>query len=413
MIHYGIPLDSEIILPSHGIAEAASREAAERELAYIKALNAPQWKAPPQPEVRSPTLPDNLQEQLARVDEAITKRGLVIDRDKFVALGKERFARLLEADHEARAERIVGTRIDLTSWPSVLFALGMAGALQSATPRRKTWQEYAGVGQDREQAAQIQSFDDIWKLTTEPRAVPAIYKFRDLLEDLLFGRSLLEHLGKDSRVRSPFFTGGSGRRVECLRSWLSVLRPPIVSIEVKNPLWSVLAWLSGETQPPVDPASLAQELSGLRAPGQRDVTLAEALLDGVLLNLGDWELWDFVGRRTRTALDHSLLMTWRKELARRWPKIMAFHADLAACFYKPEGDHLRLDSKRHRLFINQVVSDALASVSALITCAVAEDRPVARFHNWTLTERLPKDSDKINAALLKAFPGVRFQLDVK
>jgi hypothetical protein len=413
---YGVPLGAKVVLPEtgHQFSDALAREASERDMAMMKSMNPPAWKPPTEPEVRKPVLPDDFKERLATVDKAIVERGVAIDRTKLVTLGKERFARLLEADHEARAERLIGTRIDLTRWFSMQFALGNIGALESPlVPRLKTAEIYAGAGQDREAAAQILGFDDLWKVTQEPRAVRGVYRFRDQLETLLFGRGLLAHLGKDDRARSPFFVRGNGRRVGCFASWVSVLRPPVASVTVKNPVWSVLQWLSGEKRSPVDSVSLAQEFSGMRAPGQREIQLAEAVWDGFLLNLDSWALWDYVGRRTRLAPDHAQLLTWRKELWKRFPALARFHQDVAAHFYKHVGDHRQFEAQRYRLFIDQVVNDALATISALIAIATADCKPVARFESWILCEQPPKAIAEIHAALAKAFPGSRFQLDIQ
>ena len=411
---YGVPLGAQVTLPDPDgkIAAALSREAAERDLAMIRAMNAPAWQ-PTEPEVRAPIFPDNWQELVAQLDQDIVERGVGVDRKKLVALGQERFARLLEADGEARNERVIGTKTDLTSWPSVQFAFATASALATGVPRRKTSEAYAGVGDEREQAAQILGFGDLWKAIQEPRAVRAIYKFRDTLEDLVFGRSLLERLNKNGRARSSFFAGGSGQRVDLFRSWLSVLQPPLVSIEVVNPLWSLFQWAAQDKAPPVDSLSLAQEFSGLRAPSLRELKLAQAVLNGVLLNLDDWTLWDYCGRCIRASVDHALLMSWRRELVKRYPVVTAFHRHVASCFYRREGDHLRFQPRRYRLFIDRMVSDSLAAVSALVAVAVADCKPVARFQTWVFTEQPPTAIAEIYAALARAFPGARFQLDIK
>ena len=103
-------------------------------------------------------------------------------------------------------------------------------------------------------------------------------------------------------------------------------------------------------------------------------------------------------------------MNWRKELSKRYKKITDFHAEVSAHFYKYVGDHREFESRRHRLFLDQVVNENLNIISALISIAVADARPVARFQNWILCEQLPKN--RIRETLLKAFPGAVFQIEL-
>jgi hypothetical protein len=74
----------------------------------------------PSLELREPCLPDDHAQGVAILDQKIYERGVAVDRDQVLKLGRERFAQLLAADRAARTERIVGTRCDLTSFASVI-----------------------------------------------------------------------------------------------------------------------------------------------------------------------------------------------------------------------------------------------------------------------------------------------------
>jgi hypothetical protein len=295
----------------------------------------------------------------------------------------------------------------------VKFAFANVGLFAaSQVPKRRNAEVLSGQGADREAAAQISSFDDLWKITSEPVVVRDVFRFRDEFESLIFGRSLLEQTERDGRVRSRFFAGGSGRRVDLFSSWLSVLRQPLASVTVQNPLWSIFAWLANEKQSPADLIALAQEFSSMRAPTQREIRFAAAVFDGFLLGFDSWELWNYVGRRTRIAPDHAQLLSLRRELSKRFRAIESFHKQISANFYKHIGDHREFDSRRHRLFLDQIVSDCLNTVSALFALALADARPVVRFQNLIFTELSPKGRAQIHATLAAAFPHATFQIEV-
>jgi hypothetical protein len=143
---------------------------------------------------------------------------------------------------------------------------------------------------------------------------------------------------------------------------------------------------------------------------KRAIRFAAAVFDGFLLGFDSWELWNYVGPRTRVAADHAQLEQWRNTLSKRFRAIESFHAELAACFYKHVGDHRQFDSRRHRLFVDQIVSDCSNTVSALVALALAGARPVARFQNKVFTEQLPKSRANIHAALAAAFPDCAFEV---
>jgi hypothetical protein len=416
--HYGVPFGTEVSLPQHSteVSEAISREAGERDLAMLRAMNPPTFEASTKPSIREPELPADFASNAARLDREIVDRGIAVDREKLLALGKERFARLLEADRLARDEqRVFGTRTDFTRFESVQFAL--AGAFAAAIPRRRHAEILSGHGADREAAAQISSFNDLWKLASEPRAVRAVHQFRDEFESLVFARSLLEQIGDDNRVRSRFFVGGSGRKVALFSDWLAVLEP-LVSVTVRGALFSIVSWLANEKQPSVGVLQLAQEISGARVPRLHEIRLAQALFSGFLLGYDGWELWDYVGSRTRCAPDFEALVHWRKVLSKRFRAIGDFHAELASRFYRDigtrEGAHRQLDATAHQRFVDQTVNGCLNVVSALVAIAATDAQPVARFQNSILLEgKTPKFLQaRIESELATAFPSSTFSVAI-
>src|SRR5262245_31744910 len=134
---------------------AASCEAAERDMALARAMIPPQRRRVDPPPLRDPELPADFAAHAAALNEKIFKRGVAVNCDRLVSLGKERFQELLGLDRAAReVQRVIGTRIDLTSWPSVEYAFQSANALSvTAVPRRTNTDIMAGAGRDRESAA--------------------------------------------------------------------------------------------------------------------------------------------------------------------------------------------------------------------------------------------------------------------
>src|SRR4030095_12104569 len=196
---------------------------------------------------------------------------------------------------------VIGCNADLSDWLSVENAFAITGALSASTiPRRRMKEIARGTGKDREAVSRISGFDDLWKSTSEPRAVRAVYRFRDLFESLVFCQSILECIGDDGRLHSRFFCGGRGHKVKLFADWLAVLKGQLVSVRLRNSLWSLVAWLANEqTQSPVA-REIARELYGCRAPERQQVQTVEALLDAFALGYNDdWALWQFVGRGRR------------------------------------------------------------------------------------------------------------------
>jgi hypothetical protein len=419
------PYGAEVGLPHHGkVSEPLLREAAQREMAMIRALNPPLWKAPTQPLVREPELPADFATRVAKLDREIVEHGVAVDRSKLLALGKTRFTELLAADREARGEeRIFGPRTDFTRWSGVDFCFTRLGALEATgIPARRNAEILSGAGMDREAVRAIAGFGDLWKSRVEPRAVQSVYRFRDVFESLVFGRAMLDRLSDDDRLRSSFFTGGTLRKVLLFRDWIPTLRAPLLSVTIREPLWHLIGWLAGEKSLAPDPAELAREIFGVRAPSAEMLRFAESLMQGFCLGLDGWTLWEYVGRLTRKARDYAELCRWRETLARRFPRIAAFHKEIESFFYRhvgsSSGSYRELDAKRYRLFVDEFLYDRLQRLSLIAALAIDEAVPdcvVARFQSWFLCEtaKAPKAlAETITAALRTAFPRSAFTVSI-
>ena len=309
---------------------------------YLRALSRTQPAPPALPRLKAAVLPNDFNSRVTELDAAIFKRGIAVDADKVLEVGKQCFALLLESDHQARSEqRVIGGTTDLTDWLSVERSFQMAGALElSIIPRRKTAEIAAGYGKDREAARQINGFVDLWKASasSEPRAVRAVYDFHDRFVALTFGQSMVERIGDDGRLHSRFFCGGHGRKVTLLADWLGVLKGELASVKLRNPLWTLVAWLANEEAQPPFVREVGRELYGCREPDRQQVRTVEALLDGFALGFNGWGLWEFVGRRTRSVNPlPGQLDEWRKELARRYRQIEQFPRELRPAFYRNVG----------------------------------------------------------------------------
>jgi hypothetical protein len=405
---------------------AVSREEAQRDAAYLRALNAPAMPKIPTPSVRQPSLPSGFSDAIDAFDDEILKRGIGISRDKILALGRKRFSELLALDRQARTEqRVIGTNCDFTCWPSVCSTFMNASGLNAGLPRRKTSETWAGAGEDRERAARFSGFGDLWKSTTEPRAVRHIYRFRDAFESLVFGLSMLDRIADDSRVRSKFFS--QGKPAGSFSDWLGVLEQAHLSVTLLDPTGSLVRWISNEQTPAPPPLEYAKHLFGLRAPSVEQIKVAAAVWRAFVLGYTNvWDVWNFIGRETRVRTDTVTLEIWRKELVKWYPSIAAFHDQARAAFFEPaasrDSGHLQFNAASHRRFIAANVRWLVNRLSALIAMAVEETLPqsvVARFDDFILCETTSNAQRKatldarIREKLHGAFPdgGFRFRID--
>jgi len=397
---------------------AASREASQREMELTRSRNAPRPLQQPQLTLKAPVISEDFVQQVATLDQKIYERGLAVSRERLMSLGHEVFQRLLAADHEARLEqREIEAGVDLTSWTSVYRALASMNAFASVpVPRRSTHDEWAGVNEDFDEVRKVEGFRDLWKLNDfAARAIRAISNFRDCFESLLFGQSLLERVSDDGRVRSKFFCGGRGDKVNYFRDWLSVLQGAH-TVTLKTPVASVVLWLAGEQSPPPDVLELAKDWFGVRLPNETQIAIAQAVLDGFLLNHSGWHFWQFVGRSIRRLPDKYAVGVWRDKLAGRFPKVVKLHSEIESSFLKAVGNHWELDRSAHRQFLDQTVADLRNTVSGVMALAVNSQLTpvVARVGDYVLLEpKVKKALGKIVKDKLEvAFPGSVFSVEI-
>jgi hypothetical protein len=102
---------SEKVKPRSDVA-GAGREAAGREMALMRDLNraAGPTLSRQMLELKQPVLAEDFAQQVEALDQKIYERGVPVHCEKLVSLGKASFGKLLEADREARTERVIGTR---------------------------------------------------------------------------------------------------------------------------------------------------------------------------------------------------------------------------------------------------------------------------------------------------------------
>ena len=389
--------------------EAASREASQREMAMIRALNRPPTQIKPELVLKEPRLPEDFAQQVGALDQQTYRKGVAVSRERLESLGKARFQQLLAADREARREqRVIGIRTDLTDWPSVCYAFLSTGALdQVPVPSRQVFEQR--TNRELDEIRQVGAFADLWKVMgAHPRAVQRIYDFRDIFDSLAFGQSMLERLSDDGRVRSKFFCGGSGHKVQLFEHWLPALEGEHHRITLTTHLQSAVFWLAGERSQLPDLRQLVREHFNVRSPTAEQMTFASAVFEGFLLGHGDeWALWNFTGCRTRRVPEQLMLKRWREDLNGRFRRVQLFHHDLERCFLKEVGNHYELDSVKHRRFVEETIARLRDLVSMLAAQAVEEISPgtiVARFDEVLFSERKPtfligqKIADKLNAA---------------
>jgi len=401
------------------MAAEASRVASEEEQTYLRALGGPRVRKSELPALKAPSLPQDFEAQVAALDDKITSKGVAIDTDKLLELGKERFTRLLELDRKIPRHSL-GAGIDATRFSSVQNALHAFEA--ASVPRRTTNEQLEGAGKQREAIRQITGWPDLWKATHERQEVIAdFYSFHDLFGSLTFGQSMLEKLSRDGRLRGPLFRGG--KQPDYFHDWLVGFVGPLTSVTLARPLWSLMAWLANEKAPPPSLINLAKDFFGVRAPSLAQIKLAQAVVDGFLLGYREWPMWEFVGRATRTVQDEGRLASWRKALTARHPRIAGFHSEHRAFFYRDVsiGDvrhaHREFDHARYRAFIDRTAQKLLDQASALLALGIDETFSgalVARFQGSVLMQGKHKPMDKlasIGKQLAAAFPAFQLELE--
>jgi len=405
------------------VVSAASTEAVARDLALMRDLNdgASLLPKPPRIQLRCPRLPSDHAQRVADLTQNIYERGVALNKGKLLALGKARFAQLLKADRAARTERVIGTRCDLSLFASVYFAFAQSGALQLLpVPAPTTHEQYAGVSAGAEEARKVESFCDLWKFyASEPRAIRAVYAFRDLFEALIFGQSLFVWLEDDGRVYHEFFARGSGDKARYFEAWLPAREGAHYRVLITNALPALVFWLAGENTPPPCPHDLAQQFFGVRVPQPPQITFARVLLEGWLLNHKGWQLWQHVGRATRNIPDKTLLEHYAEQLRERFRKVAMWHRQLAASFVRPVTDHGEFEPVRHREFVNTTLAQLRDCIAALVALTVEENSPrdaapvVARFRDFVLCRGKPKPHllERIMAKLEATFPNSNFKLE--
>jgi hypothetical protein len=396
----------------------SSSDVGEREAAYMRALSPPQLRSQAPPSLRGPKPWDDV--AAGEIDRAIYERGIAIDRDKLVALGCSRFTELLDKEHAVRSvQRVLFS--DLSSWMSVQFSFAAVTPFRaSAVPRRTTAEAFAGTGADKDSAATISGFDDLWKLTEHRQTVKDVLAFQDAFAALVLGHSL--NIGSDGRVRSRLFAGGSGRKVALFEQWLPVLNGQHYKVKLFHPLWSIIAWVAGEATSLPDPHALATEWTGARAPSTEQIRLVAAVIDGFVRGLRSWALWQHVGLNSRQSLNPSLLEAWREQLSKRYPAIARFHEKVASYFWRTTQrgfgstyEQFRVsDESACRAYLDKQMTRLLDQASMIAAQTIGKGC-AARFDDWLLCEGKAGDSTpkKVQQQLAAAFEGAKFTVTVE
>jgi hypothetical protein len=409
----GAPM-SEVI-SRHDVKEAAEI-ASREEMAYLRAMGRPRTPQPELPAIKEPVLSDDWPQRIDDLDEAIFGRGIGVDRDRFLSLGRKRFAELLVADRKA-PRSTVGSGLDLTRFENVQQLLQ---AYQATTvPARKMREQLAGSGKERDQVRNISDFDDLWKSGERKQVLDDIDGFRRRFESLCLGQSIVSGLSKDGRLRSHFLCGGRGRKIALLHEWLSVLERPLTIVSLRLPTYHLLAWLADEQAASPDPVDLARGFFAVRAPTESQIQMAQAVLEAFLFDLGGWESWEFIGRQTRSSVHVETLAGWRKVLEKRFPAIASFHAQVRSGCFVQRGFgaeyHHEFQPEKHRVFLDRTVRRYLRRLSGVLALALDETLPnkiVGRFEGQVWCKgKPPKQRAEISAPLDKAFPGAILPLE--
>jgi len=404
------------------VAEASAEEA-RREMDINRAT--PSRLRPDMLQLKQPVLAADHAEQVARMAKQVYDRGIGFDLAKVQQKLSELFTCLTASDLNARSNRPFDLlRTDLTSFESVLYALVKAGALREINvPLRSTADQFNGIGEDLDAVREILSPADYWKVRrTQPSGVKALYEFNDTFARFIFGKSLITWIQpEDGRIyRRLFASGESSEKVRLLEYWLPTSHYRVL---LKNSLCSVLFWLSEEASTPPTSRELATDWFGKRSPSQEDVVLAQSVLDSFLLNLGEWQTWEKVGRAARKECPRHDLELWREDLNKRFPTIRKFYKNVAKFYFKStlRTFEERLDEPAFRGFISQAIDRLRGCVSEVAGLTVQENSPVdgyplvGRFRDWLLLtgKPNPKLAELIQRRLAGVFPGGYFRIDLQ
>jgi len=193
-------------------------------------------------------------------------------------------------------------------------------------------------------------------------------------------------------------------------------------VKLVQPFWHIVAWLTAEQKSLVEPAVLATDWFGVRVPSGAQINVCAAVLDGFALGYSGWALWDYVGGRSRQAVNVGQLETWRSQLAKHYEAVSNFHAALIEVFYERVGDitgaYFKFDATGYRSFIDRNMRWFRNRLSELAALALEETQPgatVARFNDWLLCQGKPKSvtTERIAEKLAAAFKGSTFNVQIE
>jgi hypothetical protein len=280
-------------------------------------------------------------------------------------------------------------------------------------------EQIAGAALDREEAAKIEGFRDLWKVQQDRATVRNVYAFHDCFASLVFGQSLSSSAVEDGRVRSHLFCGGTGAKVALFNRWLGALDGAHFSVRIDNSLFGVLAWLCHE-QTPCDTKELARDWFNMRAPSAIQLAIAQAVFEGFLLGKNSWAFWEHVGDTTRAAIDHNTLEVWRTELAKRYSAITMFHDTLRSYFLREVSSHghghQQFEAAAHRRYVDREAHrlvNRASQIAAQVVEETAQGSLVARFENQLLCEGKAVSAEEISERLAAAFSGTHFNVEVQ
>jgi hypothetical protein len=246
-----------------------------------------------------------------------------------------------------------------------------------------------------------------------------VLSFHDCFTSLVFGQSLLERL-QGGKVHSRFFLQGRAAKVHLFTDWLSALQGAHFRLVIDDPLFSVLAWVSGERASAPDLLDLARHWSGARVPSEKQIRLAESVWHGFLLDYRSWTLWNHVGRQSRQAIDVGTLETWRKELSQDFPRVARLFEEYRGYFWQAAGSgYHRFDERAYFLFMDEQIDRLLTEVSLLAAQAIEQTATgacVARFKDWILVEGNKHKAvlhERVTEKLRTAFPDSTFRVTLE
>jgi hypothetical protein len=309
-------------------------------------------------------------------------------------------------------------------------------------------------GEKLPEVASVKSLDDIWKCPADP-LLNQLFAHWTLFRSLVFGQSLVDVADENGCVKTSLWSSGLdgsnrtiNQRLELLGDWQAFIVPPasesFIVVSLADLLLSVVAWLSDDSElggainQPDSMLETAREITGKRAPSEREVAKVRKLVEAFSLGLdghvGDrpaLESWSYLNGAERdfTKVRHQLA-----PIRKRFERTAAWHRQAIAASMVPQPIHYdgtvtEFDQAGYRSSLDRAISNSVLHARQLAAIAISEavhaqesSQLAAVIGNQLILTSSAKGAvkqqlvtklrDTVTQALVAAFPGMAPKVNV-